>query len=68
MYSTAHNPSYVTRAYEAGASVYFPKPDSYRTLIDSLTYLLRNLNWGDPTAVRGQFVQGDQYRVFSLAS
>jgi DNA-binding response OmpR family regulator len=63
MYSTASNPAYVQRAYEEGANVYFPKPESLRTLQDSLKQLLR-FNWNDPHKITECFYSNGQYRVF----
>ena len=67
MYSTASNPDYVRRAYTEGATVYFPKPESYKTLKDSLHYLLQ-LNWQEPGKITEGFCHNGQYQVFSLAA
>ena len=67
MYSTASNPSFVERAYQEGANVYFPKPDNLRTLQQSLNCLL-NFNWSEPDKVTESFHQNGVYRVFNLTS
>jgi DNA-binding NarL/FixJ family response regulator len=64
MYSTASNPSYVAKAYEEGANVYFPKPSSYKNLHQSLTRLLQ-MNWEEPQQVREIFCRDGKYRVFT---
>ncbi len=65
MYSTASNPLYVERAYQEGASLYFPKPDSMRALEESLRRLL-GFNWSDPEMVKENYKQHNSYRVFSV--
>jgi DNA-binding NarL/FixJ family response regulator len=66
MYSTASNPAFVQRAYSEGANVYFPKPESFKTLQESLKQLL-NLNWQEPRKVTEDYCSDGQYKVFSLA-
>ena len=67
MYSTASNPAYVQKAYAEGATVYFPKPESYHTLKKSLEQLL-SLDWREPCSVTEHLCRDGQYRVFSPAS
>jgi DNA-binding NarL/FixJ family response regulator len=67
MYSTASNPAYVEKAYQQGADVYFPKPESFKKLQESL-YKLLQFNWLEPYKVREDFCGNGQYRVFSLVS
>lgn len=63
MYSTASNPAYVQRAYEQGANIYFPKPESFKKLQDSLRELL-SYNWQQPQKITEQFYQDGAYKVF----
>jgi len=67
MYSTASNPAFVEKAYQEGANVYFPKPDSIHRLEKSLNHLLA-LNWAEPEKVTEHFNQNGIYKVFQLAS
>lgn len=64
MYSTASNPAYVAKAYEAGANVYFPKPSSYKNLQQCLSRLL-HMNWEEPQRIREDFCRNGKYKVFS---
>jgi DNA-binding NarL/FixJ family response regulator len=64
MYSTASNPVYVERAYAEGATVYFPKPDNFSTLIESLRKLFQ-FNWSSPKDIYQHFCHNGQYRTFS---
>lgn len=66
MYSTASNPAYVQKAYNEGATVYFPKPESYKVLKDSLQHLLA-FDWMDPYKITAHFCKNGQYKVFSLS-
>lgn len=66
MYSTASNPTYVQRAYELGAHVYFPKPESFRKLQTSLGVLL-SYDWEQPDRVKAQFTLAGAYKTFDLA-
>jgi DNA-binding NarL/FixJ family response regulator len=64
MYSTASNPAYVQKAYQEGADIYFPKPESLQTLHSSLQRLL-HLNWVEPQKIKDQYYHNGLYRVFS---
>lgn len=64
MYSTASNPAFVQKAYTAGATVYFPKPESFKTLIESLRKLFQ-FNWHSPNDIQQLFCNNGQYRIFS---
>ena len=64
MYSTASNPTFVKKAYAEGATVYFPKPDSFKTLKESLKKLFQ-FNWHSPKDVHQHFYNNGQYRIFS---
>lgn len=66
MYSTASNQTYVQQAYAAGAHIYFPKPESFSALKNSLTRLL-SLNWQHPDAVRDQFYCNGECKVFGVS-
>lgn len=65
MYSTANNPAYVQRAYEEGANLYFPKPDSSRTLQISLKQLLQ-FDWRDPGKITQRFYSNGECRVLQV--
>ena len=63
MYSTASNSAYVQKAYQEGASLYFPKPESFNTLLAALKSLL-NFDWQQPDKIKQNFVGNGEFRVF----
>lgn len=65
MYSTASNFSFVKKAYDEGATLYFPKPESFKKLKQSLEVILR-YNWNSPSEVKAEFCKQGNYVVFSL--
>lgn len=67
MYSTASNPGFVQRAYEEGANLYFPKPDSLRMLQASLKQLFQ-FNWEEPQKITAAFYSNGQGRVFQTTN
>jgi len=64
MYSTASNPSFVKKAYTEGATVYFPKPESFKTLMESLRQLFQ-FNWQNAREIHQRFCGNGHYRTFS---
>lgn len=66
MYSTASNPDFVQRAYEQGANIYFPKPESYQKLQEALKQLL-SYNWKQPEQVTEQFCSNGEFKIFCLS-
>ncbi len=66
MYSTADNPVFVKRAYDQGANIYFPKPESFRKLQTSLKELL-GYDWQQPEKVTEQFCKAGEYKVFGCS-
>lgn len=65
MYSTASNQAYVKRAFDEGADLYFPKPDSIMRLQDSLQQLL-TMNWENPQNIKAEFCRDGHYKVFQV--
>ncbi len=65
IYSTASHRNIVEKAYREGADVYFPKPDSIRSLEDSLKTLL-SFDWDNPGSIRDDFYSNGHGRVFRI--
>lgn len=66
MYSTASNANYVERAYNEGADLYFPKPDSLQQLKNGLGKLLA-MDWSNPQKITSEFCSNGKYKVFDIA-
>ena len=66
MYTNSSNPAHVVKAYEEGATLYFPKPESFRTLLDGIRKLL-DLDWADPFSIKNIYSQNGHYTTFKVA-
>ena len=65
MFSTASTDHYITRAYEAGAHLFFVKPPTFAQLVVSLQHILQ-MNWQDPEDIRKQHNQDGLPQPFRL--
>ena len=63
MYTNSLYPGHIAKAYQEGASLYFPKPDSFQHLLDALKKLVC-LNWSNPGSITQRYLRNGQYLTF----
>jgi len=66
VYSSSEQSGLVASAYEAGATLYFRKPSSFRGMVQSLETIL-SLDWQDPAAITRRYCNEGVFRPFALA-
>lgn len=65
MYTNSSFPNHITKAYEEGASLYFVKPDNFKSIIAGFKRLLL-LNWLDPLVVKKEHQTKGGYTIFKF--
>ncbi len=65
MYTNSSNSIHIKRAYEEGASLYFVKPDNFRTMVSGFQKLIK-LDWANPAAITGNYFFEDKFLTFQV--
>jgi len=63
MFTNSLSPADIVRSYKEGASLYFPKPESFSKLKKALQKLIQ-LDWGNPDSVTANYIQNGKYMTF----
>ncbi len=63
MYTNSLSPAHISKAYEEGANLFFPKPASFSSLMNGLRALV-GLDWSFPSAITTQYCQKGNYKIF----
>jgi CheY-like chemotaxis protein len=65
MYTNSHSPAHIAKAYEAGANLFFQKPDSFTALLKGLRKLV-DLDWTSPFSITKNYSHGGYYKTFQV--
>lgn len=63
MYTNSTRPAHIVKAYDEGANLFFPKPESFSGLMSGLKKLVE-LNWSDPSSITEKYRDEGNYGVF----
>ena len=64
MYTNSQSPANMRRAYSEGANLYFPKPETFTELINSLKTLL-SLDWSHPPEITSKYSSNGAFTGFT---
>lgn len=64
MYTNSRSPVQIKKAYEEGANLFFPKPESFDHMISSFKKLVQ-LDWSDPFSITRSYHRGEKYETFA---
>jgi DNA-binding response OmpR family regulator len=65
MYSTANTYNYISKAYTAGANLFFIKPQTFTELVESLRHLFQ-MDWTTPSLITEAHYRDGKYHPFRL--
>lgn len=64
MYTNSQSPQHIDQAYQEGADLYFPKPETFTLLTNGFRKLF-GLDWTDPCVVKELHRKEQKYLPFS---
>jgi DNA-binding response OmpR family regulator len=65
MYTNSLSPVHISKAYEAGANLYFSKPESYSKLIKGFRKLIE-MDWSNPVSITANYRHQGRYKTFQV--